>query len=225
MLGVLVLVSAALLGPAFAQTPAALTCVTPATGDLAGLWESRATSKGGIGHAMEFRADGSFVEAATFIVNTFYRATGNRVALLETSGPGAAEDPYGEFRLDGNVLVHTAPDGTTLNKDRLGKPPMANAPLVGAWRYRHYTGATAYERYTDDGRMLFRLPMTGAKGCFAVKGQTLVLTRPGQQDTSTSFERRADDLVLRDAGKELVYGREPAGAWYDLEHIDVKLPR
>ena len=44
-------------------------------------------------------------------------------------------------------------------------------------------------------------------------------------ETVTTIAWRTGDLVLPGKGKDAVYRREPAGAWYDLEHIDVKLPR
>ena len=47
----------------------ARTCPQPATQDLVGLWESRETSKGGIGHTVEFRPDGTYVEAPTVLVD------------------------------------------------------------------------------------------------------------------------------------------------------------
>src|SRR5262245_28060529 len=223
MLGaLLLLLAAASVGTASAQTTP---CPAPTSTQLiVGLWESRETSKGGIGQALEFRADGRFVETYVILLNMFYRISGDHRALLET--PGAADSVQDvTFRVDGNVLTEIGPDGTTLTKERFGKPPASGPALTGVWRYRHDTGAVAYERYADDGRFLFRLPMRSLTGCFTLDGDRLRLAHQGAPETVMAIGWRAGDLVLPGRGKEALYRREPAGAWYDLEHIDVKLPR
>ena len=217
----LLLLVSAPIRTACAQTAA---CPASTGAQLFGLWESRETSKGGIGHALEFRADGRFVETFAILLNLFYRIAGDHRAILET--PGAADSVQDvTFRVDGNVLTETGPDGSTLIKERFGKPPVAGPTLAGVWRYRHDTGALAYERYADDGRFLFRLPMRSSIGCFTLEGDRLRLERRGAPETVVTVVWRAGDLVLPGTGKDAVYRREPAGAWYDLEHIDVKLPR
>jgi hypothetical protein len=223
MLGaLLLLLAAASVGTASAQTTP---CPTPtSTQLLLGLWEVRETSKGGIGQVLEFRIDGRFVETFVILLNMFYRISGDHRALLET--PRAADSVQDvTFRVDGNVLTETGADGTTLTKERFGKPPASGPTLTGVWRYRHDTGAVAYERYADDGRFLFRLPMRSFTGCFTLDGDRLRLARDTGPETVVTIAWRAGDLVLPGTRKEAVYRREPAGAWYDLEHIDVKLPR
>lgn len=110
-------------------------------------------------------------------------------------------------------------------KERFGKPPVAGPTLTGVWRYRHDTGAVAYERYSDDGVFLFRLPMRSFTGCFTLDGDRLRLAHQAMPETVMPIAWRAGDLVLPGKGRDAVYRRGPAGAWYDLEHIDVKLPR
>jgi hypothetical protein len=209
------------VGRARAQTT---TCSAATSTQLVGLWESRETSKGGLGHAMEFRADGSFVETFAILLNLFYRISGDHLALVEA--PAAADTVLDmTFRIDGSVLTETGADGSTLTKERFGKPPAVAPTLAGVWRYRHDTGALAYERYADDGTFQFRLPMRSVTGCFTLAGDRLRLAPQAASQTVMTISWRAGDLVLPGRGKDAVYRREPAGAWYDLEHLDVKLPR
>ena len=210
------------VGTAGAQTTA---CSAATSTQLVGLWESRETSKGGLGHAMEFRADGTFVETFAILLNLFYRISGgDHLALLET--PDAADTVLdATFRIDGSVLTETGPDGSTLTKERFGKPPAAGPTLAGVWRYRHDTGALAYERYADDGTFQFRLPMRSVTGCFTLNGDRLRLAPQAASQTVMTIAWRAGDLVLPGRGKDAIYRREPAGAWYDLEHLDIRLPR
>jgi hypothetical protein len=206
----------------------ALTVVTPVPGEvnLVGLWESKATSSGGIGHAMEFRADGTFVQATTVIVDTFYRLIGDRL-VLGPEGPGASADASKSpsFRVEGDVLVRTGPDGTVLRADRLAGQEKGASAIVGGWRYCHPTGAIAYERYTEAGRMLFRLPMRSSKGRYALNGNTLTLVKPQPPDVKLAVEARGDDLVVsKSDGEKAEYRREKIGAWYDLEHVEKCTP-
>ena len=100
----------------------ALAVATPVPGaiDLVGLWESEETSSGGIGHALEFRADGTFVQATTVIVDTSYRLIGDRLVVgPDASGasPDGSKSP--SFRVEGGVLMRTGSDGAVLRADRL----------------------------------------------------------------------------------------------------------
>ena len=201
--------------------------------NLVGLWESKATSSGGIGHAMEFRADGTFVQATTVIVDTQYRLVGDRL-VVGPEAPGASADASKSpsFRVEGDVLVRTGPDGSVLREDRLTGREKGTSPIVGGWRYCHPTGAVAYERYTEAGRMLFRLPMQSSEGRYALSGNTLTLTplglagqgwriKPQPPDVKLTVEVRGDDLVVaKSDGEKAEYRREKAGAWYDLEHVE-----
>ena len=200
----------------------AVTVATPVPGEikLVGLWESKATSSGGIGHAMEFRADGTFVQATTVIVDGSYRLIGDRLVVgPEASGasPDASKSP--SFRVEGEVLVRTGPDGSVLRADRLAGQEKGASAIVGGWRYCHPTGAIAYERYTDAGRLLFRLPMQPSKGRYALSENTLTLTKPQSPDVKLTVEVRGEDLVVsKSDGGKVAYRREKAGAWYALEH-------
>ena len=198
----------------------AVVASTLQTPSLVGLWDSATTSNGGIGSTLEFRADGTFVEATTVIVNAFYRATGGRLVIAEK--PFAAEAPADmsvRIEVEGDVLRWTGPDGSTVRKERLGRAEAGKPGIVGAWRYRHDTGTTAFERYTDDGRMFFRLPMKSWVGRYVVKGSQLVLTRPNQADVVMQIVSRNDDLTLSTGGRTTTYRRDHAGPWYDRERI------
>jgi hypothetical protein len=206
----------------------ALAVVTPVPGEinLVGLWESKATSSGGIGHAMEFRADGTFVQAATVIVDTDYRVIGGRLVVgpgASGASPDASKSP--SFRVEGDVLIKTGPDGSVLREDRLAGQEKGTSAIVGGWRYCHPTGAVAYESYTEAGRMLFRLPMQSSKARYALSGNTLTLIKPQPPGVKLTVEVRGEDLVLtKSDGGKVEYKRGKAGAWYDIEHAEKCTP-
>jgi hypothetical protein len=203
-----------------------LRCPPPHSDQLVGLWESENKSKGGIGHTLEFRADGAFVEATTVLVDTYYRVSGDRLIISEKpiadTGDAGSSIP---FKIEGNTLIQKERSGPSVRKERVGLSESGQAPIVGVWRYRHYTGAIAFERYTPEGRMYFRLPMTSSAGCYVSGGAKLTLARPNEKETQASFELGIDDLALRFPGREPArYHRAPAGPWYERERIDFQSP-
>jgi len=153
-------------------------------------------------------------------------AAGDRLILREAAGDEAKTLDTLTLRIDGDTLTQTSQDGTTLEKKRLGTAEPGRPPIEGVWRFRHPTGATAFERYTGDGRVFLRIPMTGSTGCYQTKGDRLKLDRPPRRHLSLPFESGGGELVVTSPGKVTTYRREPAGPWYDREHIDIiRAPR
>ena len=201
---------------------AVLACPVPGSTELVGLWESQETSKGAIGYTLEFRADGTFVGAVTVLVNAYYRVEGNRLVMSET--PGGKEEGSQQFRIEANRFVQIGPNGSVLRKDRINRAPGTQS-IVGDWRYRHYTGAMAFERYTDDGQMLFRLPLKSSAGCYSLNDRGLSWSPQGRK-ALTSYQVRGNTLALQNAAKpDTVFVRAPAGPWYEREHLDINPPR
>src|SRR4051812_13001858 len=155
----------------------ALSCPEPAALELAGFWESRNTSKGGIGHTLELRKDGTFVEATTVIVDSTYHVSGDRLLLDAMSEDQTIARDGVEFRVEGDLLIAKAPDGPEVRKQRVGKAEPGSPPIVGIWRFRHDTGAIAYEKYGADGRVSLRLPLASSTGCYKVQGDRLAMSK------------------------------------------------
>jgi len=195
-----------------ARAPAVMAGVDPV-----GFWESKKTSRGGIGNALEFRADGTVVEATTVLVEMAYRLIGDRlVTAMEPPDADADTSKAPTIHFEGDSLVMVGPDGSTVRKDRVsGK----GASILGDWRYCHYAGAVAYERYAEDGRLLFRLPMRSTAGSYAVTGGELTIRMPEKPDATWTVEVRGDELLLSTGGGPATeYRREKTGAWYDPAH-------
>jgi hypothetical protein len=209
------------VGRAFLLLLAATLLSSPLqTTPLVGLWDSTSISQGGIGSTLEFRLNGTFVEATTVIVNGYYRVADGRLVIGEQPlAAGATAGTSMAVAVEGDVMRVTAPDGSVVRKDRVGRPEAGKPAIVGAWRYRHYTGTTAFERYTDDGLMFFRLPMKSYVGRYVLKANEIVLTRPSQADVSMTVALRGHELVLSNSGRTTTYRRDSAGPWYERERI------
>ena len=77
----------------------------------------------------------------------------------------------------------------------------------------------AFERYTADGRMLFRLPMVSSIGRYSVKDNELLIVKPNQTDAIMTTDLIGDTLSLVSEGRTTNYRRVSAGPWYEREHI------
>jgi hypothetical protein len=204
-----------------------LACQPSGSTAFLGLWETVAPASGdGIGHTIELRADGSFVEATTVIVDIDYRLSGDELVLGNPSAKDAGAGASKRVRMAGGKLIEKGPDGSVTEKERLGPAVAAEPWIVGAWRYRHYTGATAFERYDPDGKAHLRIPMRSSAGCYAVVGEEVTLGK-GElgKGVRLRFEPDRRGLVLEGPSGRSRLRKDPAGPWYDREHLDIKLPK
>jgi hypothetical protein len=191
-----------------------LGCVAPSDSAVVGFWESESTSRGGIGQTIELKASGELLSSTTVMVDAVYRTADGKLFIAGSSAP---------FKVTKDVLVQTDEKGDEIRKERVGGQAAGKDPLVGAWRYRHYTGAVAFERYTEDGRLLFRLPMTSQQGCYRATGDALSLDPSGRTSTA-QYTVVGTTLTLRSAdGKTYTYRR--AEPWYPREQIDYQPPK
>lgn len=202
-----------------ARAIAAADCPSPQSTQLVGLWESAAKSKGGIGHAMELRADGTFVEVTTVIVDTYYRVSGDQVLLSEKPG-GATLTSMPLDLGDETPEVEKKWGPRVGSRERVSLREPGQEPIVGVWRYQHPTGVLAFERYTADGQMSLRLPLKSSQGCYSLDDAKLTLKLNGRE-MKASIESRDEHLKLTFPGKEPAeYRRDPAGPWYELERTE-----
>ncbi|HYC56518.1 MAG TPA: hypothetical protein VEL28_16430 [Candidatus Binatia bacterium] len=203
--------------------PASTACAPVAASELTGRWESSATTRGGIASVLEFRTDGTYLRSLTVIVDSRYVADGD---MLRNPGTGEADSgsPV-RFRIENDRLIRNGMRGEE-RAERVGRPEPGAPPIVGAWRYRHYTGGTAFERYTTDGRMLFRLPMPGTtKGCYRLDAEASKLTiSAGGQDHQTAIQVAGDELQFMDGDHARPYHRSEFGPWYEIEKVEYVEP-
>jgi hypothetical protein len=199
---------------AIAFVASVLACVAPPDAAVVGFWESESTSRGGIGQTIELKASGELLSAMTIMVDGVYRTADGKLFVAEGGAP---------YKVTKDALVQTDDKGDEIRKERVGGQAEGKDPLVGAWRYRHYTGAIAFERYTEDGRLFFRLPMTSEHGCYRATNDSLSLDIAGRTSTA-QYTVAGTTLTLRSAdGKTHAYRR--AEPWYPRERIDYQPPK
>lgn len=205
---------------------AATVCPAPQSSVLVGRWESRTTSKGGIGNVMEFHPDGSFVEALTVLVNLAYAVSGDQLTVAKNPGEKPAPETAVHFKADATRFVRRAANGAETSATRVGRPDAGVDAIVGSWRYRHCSGAIAFEHYTADGKLAFRLPMKSSAGCYDIDadGHVVIISYSSEGSHRLWFDTAHDELSVKSADKSWSYSRTKPGNWYDIEHIDYVPP-
>jgi hypothetical protein len=199
-----------------------LTCQTSLNKELVGLWESTSISKGGIGNNIEFRIDGSYIAAVTVLVDLRYEVKNGRLYTGKNTGEPVSYEAGTEIKVENNALVLIGHNGEKEVRKRIS-PGKADS-VVGKYKYRHYTGAIAYEQFTADGVMQFRLPMQSTRGCYLVTGNAVKVIPPDQEAKTLQYKLSTGRLVLVDQKNPSTYKRVKDGAWYESGNIDYKPP-
>ena len=182
-------------------------------GSPSGFWESVETSQGGIGSALELTADGRFRQIVVVLVEFGYRLDGETLFIVDEAGAEqAVQVAFGDGSMD-----LAAPNGSVIRKTRFRDPSNGTSIILGDWRYDYSSQATAYERYTQDGRMIFRLPMRGQSGTFEIKGTKLRLKGSNGKVVTWPFRRQGDELLIVLKGKEQRFRLVEDGQWYSTQ--------
>jgi len=195
-----------------AKAPPVQAPAVPLPAAIVGFWESEATSRGGLGTAMLINADGTCEYTVTLKVTFKYTFDAGTLTF--------AGDEYGTppatlaVAFAGDTFVATPRSGEAVTRTRAGAPADAAKPLIGVWRYPHATGGTAWERYTADGTMEFRMPTSERPARCAVAGGRLAILSP-EMKTDARYEVKGGKLLLfGSAGEARVFAPVAGGRWY-----------
>lgn len=200
----------------------ALTCQPVLNKELVGFWESTSISKGGIGNNIEFKIDGSYIAAVTVLVDLRYDVKDGRLYTGKNTGEPVSYEAGAEIKVENNALVLIGQNGEKEVRKRIS-PGRANS-VVGKYKYRHYTGAIAYEQFTADGIMQFRLPVRSTRGCYLVTGNEVKVIPPDQEAKTLQYKLSTGRLVLVNQKNPSTYNHVKDGAWYESGNIDYKPP-
>src|ERR1041385_1518448 len=99
---------------------AAASCPPARSAVLVGRWESQRISKGGVGHVMDFRNDGSFVQSTAVTVNLRYSVSGDQLTVSESPDGQPSPKTAVRFHVDGSFLTPEASPRSATQTERLG---------------------------------------------------------------------------------------------------------
>jgi hypothetical protein len=177
--------------------------LAPVPGSLLGTWDAVARSSGGLGSTLSFGIDNSLTFAVGALVDMKYRHAGDSLFVIDQEGDTRAS----QIKIVADTLIETRSRGAQ-KKMRVGAAVAADS-LLGLWSYPHYTGVTAFEEYTADGRLRLRVPVRTLRGTYVTAGQTamLHLMGDGGGDREVKFAVSGDTLQLTWNGQTSRYVR------------------
>lgn len=176
---------------------------------LLGRWESVNRSRGGLGSIIDFNADGSLTTTIGAIVDFTYEVNKGRLTTTYVDPQtGKIEKTTNAIRFEGDTLVEKNGNGRG-NDIRMTRQTAANPsePLLGTWRYPHYSGSTAFVTFTKDGRRLLRVPLTVDAGTWVATSDQLTMQIAAREPITTTYHIDGDVLTINDHGKESKYKR------------------
>lgn len=199
-----------------------LTCQPVLNKKLIGFWESASTSKGGIGNNIEFGEDGSYIAALTVIIDLNYAVKDGKIYNSKKPGEPVSYETGAEIIVGDDSLVLIGENDKKEVRNRIGA--RVDDSVVGKYKYRHYSGGMAYEQFTADGAMHFRMPMQSIHGCYSIEGDEIKVIIQDQEPKNLHYELRAESLFIEGSKGPSEYTHVKEGAWYESGYIDHKKP-
>jgi hypothetical protein len=135
---------------------------TAAPAGLVGRWDAETRSRGGLGTWIELADRGVCSRTIGAMVDGTWKLEGDQLTVSIPIPDGPPVVRRGTSSINGTKQTQVF-EGQANQLTRRGAAPDSGSGIVGIWSYPHPTGPTAYEEYTIDGRMLFRLPMTSER--------------------------------------------------------------
>jgi len=200
----------------------ALTCIQPSTDKLLGFWESNTTSRGGIGNNIEFRKDGSYNSSVVVLVDLAYVVINGKIYISPSKGAPINNDQGIKIEINDQSLTLIGENGEKVVKNRI--KTSNSESIVGQYKYRHYTGAIAYELYTNDGLLKLRIPMSADGGCYSIENNIVNMTKENEEPKRMEFSLSPGMLSLKSPNNSYSYNLVDEGAWYKSDEIDYKKP-
>ena len=162
---------------------------------LIGVWESPDTTKGGLGAIYEFREDGGLMAGMGALVNSTYDPKDQNLQQF-------MNQPYDKSDKDDSRPIKIM-DG-----------PLESPSYVGVWKFRHYTGGYAFQKITEDGRMMLRVPFPMPWGKYELKGKKLRFTQAGCPPVDITYKLTEKILELTAPGKKTLRLVRVVPTWY-----------
>lgn len=184
-----------------------ITAVTlnAAESPILGEWISVERTKGGLGSARNFAADG--VVQATFgaFVDFQYKLDGNKLTLTLVM-PGGAPDIVQQVEIKDATMTIAMGTQEKQELTRIAGTPQSG--IIGKWTGNHYAGGKQILQFTPSNNCYFSLPMKSTKGTYQINGDKLIEVFGGQNKTEWIWSIDNDVLTLKQAeGKTQKYMR------------------
>jgi hypothetical protein len=196
-----------------------------------GLWESVWRGTGGAANSFELDADSGVTRFFLKAYDFQYEISGDSLFVEPTLHDSLA--PHADsvrrqaihWSIKGDTLIRSQP-GHTEWLARSGPAPAGPESIVGEWQSIRSTDAitiNGYQRYSEDGILEVRLPMSVKAGIYRRTSDSLVFYLRGNDTTKCTYLFRGDtlDISSTHANGTFTYSylRASLKSWYELEEL------
>ena len=149
----------------------ALAAPRAASAQLVGQWESVERTPGGVGEAIEFRADGTARQVSAAMGDATYKLDGEwLLTFWKDRESGKVSILANRVELEGYELLQKDEEGNLVSRMRREGPAAAGNPVAGVWCSEDGPGLTTFTEFTAGGDMFIRLPIRSLSGRYWLSG-------------------------------------------------------
>ena len=164
--------------------------------EIIGIWSASNRTKGGLGSQWTFFRNGNVSLTFGALVDFKYEIQNNYI-LMHMSKDKIVKE---EFTISGDTLTIKSEEYKEPKvMKRAGIPADTKQPLIGNWTYPHYTGQTAFMRYTSHGLAQLSVPFIVESGTYSSEGNRIVIRLHNKEPRTYLFTRNNMKLSLKDS--------------------------
>lgn len=156
-----------------------------------------------VGRVVEFHSDGTYALFITAMDDYTYTVRKNKLTTIESLDGTKETFPIVFDR--GNLIVK---NGNGRGSDRVMTRQSASnpkQPILGTWKFSHPTGATAFETFTKDGHMYFRMPLDVTPGTWSATSDHVTVQLSGKDAETSPYRIDGNILTITESGQPQRY--------------------
>ena len=182
----------------------ALSCVPIAARaqGVVGRWESVDRSPGGVGEAIEFRADGTAYQVSAAMGDATYEVKDDwLITSWKDRESGKVSMLANHVELEGDEMLQKDEQGNLVSRLEREGAAVSGRPIAGVWCGEDGPGLTTLTEFTPAGDMFIRLPIRALSGRYWLSGtDQLAVELEGSTRREFQFQIAGDVLTVTPKG-------------------------
>jgi hypothetical protein len=169
---------------------------------VVGRWESVDRSPGGVGEAIEFRADGTAYQVSAAMGDATYEVKDDwLITSWKDRESGKVSLLANHVELEGNEMLQKDEQGNLVSRLERQSAAGSGPAIAGVWCGEDGPGLTTLTEFTPAGEMFIRLPIRALSGRYWLSGtDQLAVELEGSTRREFQFQVAGDVLTVTPKG-------------------------
>jgi hypothetical protein len=169
---------------------------------VVGRWESVDRSPGGVGEAIEFRADGTAYQVSAAMGDATYEIKDDwLITSWKDRETGKISMLANHVELEGNEMLQKDEQGNLVSRLERQSAAGSGPAIAGVWCGEDGPGLTTLTEFTPAGEMFIRLPIRALSGRYWLSGaDQLAVELEGSTRREFQFQVAGDVLTVTPKG-------------------------